>query len=261
MGLRMKACVMIPSYNTGPLLRKTVTEALGAWQDVFVIIDGSTDGSDDDLESVATPDGHRLRVHRLPRNQGKGAAVLSGVNLALAEGFTHALSMDADGQHPADSIKQFMALGEKYPGALVLGDPVFDDSAPSIRLKGRKISNWWANFTTMWWGIHDSLFGMRLYPLAPLRKVFASTFGARRFDFDPECAVRLCWKGVPVINLPTPCRYLTTEEGGISQFKYVRDNILLTWMYFRLFFGFVLRSPLLLVRALRGGNPLKEAHQ
>lgn len=254
---RMKACVLIPSYNTGPLLKKTVTEALNEWQDVFVLIDGSTDGSDDDLEALGVDHKHQLRVHRLPHNKGKGAAFLTGIKLAQEEGFTHALAMDADGQHPANYIKRYMDAGEQYPEALVLGDPIFDESAPSIRLKGRKISNWWANFTTMWWGIHDSLFGMRLYPIKPLLRVFASTIGARRFDFDPECAVRLCWKGTPVINLPTPCRYLSEEEGGVSQFKYVRDNILLTWMYFRLLIGFILRSPLLLIRVLRGGNPLK----
>ncbi len=253
----MKACVMIPSYNTGPILKKTVTEALSEWQDVFVIIDGSTDGSDDDLEATATDPSHRLRVNRLPANKGKGAAILAGLTLAIDEGFTHALTMDADGQHPAESIKYYMELGEKHPGALVLGKPVFDASVPFIRLEGRKISNWWANFTTMWWGINDSLFGMRLYPIIPLRKVFASTFGARRFDFDPECAIRLCWKGIPVINLKTPVRYLTLEEGGVSQFKYVRDNLLLTWMYFRLFFGFILRCPLLVIRVIKGGNPLK----
>jgi len=252
---------MIPSYNTGALLKTTVAAALEQWQDIFVIIDGSNDRSDVDLEDLATQANQRLRVHRLPHNQGKGAAILEGLNLAMAEGFTHALAMDADGQHPANYIQRYMELGERHPEALILGDPVFDDSAPSIRLKGRKISNWWANLTTMWWGIHDSLFGMRLYPLAPLNKVFHSTFGARRFDFDPECAVRLCWKGVPVINLKTPVRYLTAEEGGVSQFKYVRDNILLTWMYFRLLLGSILRSPILLIRQLSGGNPLKTSHQ
>jgi hypothetical protein len=175
----------------------------------------------------------------------------------MEEGFTHALTLDADGQHPTDHIQAFMDLGKSHPDALVLGDPIFDDSAPSVRLKGRKISNWWANFDTLWWGISDSLFGMRLYPLKPLRRAFASTFGARRFDFDPEVAVRLCWQGIPVINHPTPVRYLTAEEGGVSQFKYFRDNVLLTWMYFRLLIEFILRSPLLIFRKLTRGNPLK----
>lgn len=253
----MKACVIIPSYNTGPLLRETVRKALDAWQDIFVVIDGSTDGSDADLEMLATESSQKLRIIRHSKNMGKGSAILTGIDLALDEGFTHALTMDADGQHPADYIQKFMLLGQSHPEALILGNPIFDDSAPSIRLKGRKISNWWANFDTLWWGIGDSLFGMRLYPLKPLRRAFRSTFGARRFDFDPEVAVRLCWQGIPVINLPTPVRYLTVEEGGVSQFKYLRDNILLTWMYFRLLIGFVLRSPILITRKLMGGNPLK----
>ncbi len=253
----MKGCVLIPSYNTGPLLRETVQGALAAWCDVFVVIDGSTDNSDADLELLATDSNPCLRVIRLPKNQGKGSAVLTGIEVAMNEGFTHALTMDADGQHPADHIQKFMALGKAHPEALVLGDPVFDDTAPSVRLKGRKISNWWANFDTLWWGINDSLFGMRLYPIQPLRKAFRSTFGARRFDFDPEVAVRLCWQGIPILNLKTPVRYLTPEEGGVSQFKYLRDNILLTWMYFRLLIGFILRSPLLIFRSIKGGNPLK----
>ncbi|BDS07777.1 hypothetical protein NT6N_28170 [Oceaniferula spumae] len=248
---------MIPSYNTGPLLEKTVRGALAVWQDVFVIVDGSTDGSADDLEKVAAGPDQRLRVHRLPENQGKGSAVLKGLELALEEGFTHALAMDADGQHPADYIAHYMAAGEKYPEALVLGQPVFDASAPALRVNGRKVSNWWANFVTGWWGIKDSLFGMRLYPLVPLKKAFASTLFARRFDFDPEVVIRMCWRGTPLLNLPTPVKYLTEEEGGVSQFRYLRDNTLLTWMYFRLLIGAIIRSPFLFVRILKGGNPLK----
>jgi glycosyltransferase involved in cell wall biosynthesis len=249
----MKPCVLIPSYNSGPLLRSTVAGALAAWEDVFVVIDGSTDGSDTDLESVADGSGG-LRVHRLPVNRGKGAAVLEGIALAQAEGFTHALTMDSDGQHPADHIRRFMETGKAHPESLVLGEPVFDASAPALRVNGRKVSNWWANLETGWWGIHDSLFGMRLYPIAPLLEVFSKTAFARRFDFDPEVAVRLCWRGVPVINLKTPVRYLTAEEGGVSQFRYLRDNTLLTGMHIRLFVGFLSRIPAL-VR--RGRNPLR----
>ncbi len=249
----MKPCVLIPSYNSGPLLRRTVAGALDEWEDVFVVIDGSTDGSDEGLENLAA-ENKRLRVHRLPENQGKGSAVLAGISRAAGEGFTHALAMDADGQHPANFIARFMETGKDHPEALVLGRPVFDASAPSLRVKGRKISNWWANLETFWWGIDDSLFGMRLYPIAPLRKVFSETLFARRFDFDPEVAVRLCWKGVPVINLPTPVIYLSAGEGGVSQFRYLRDNILLSSMHFRLVIGFFLRLPVLL---LRGRNPLK----
>lgn len=253
----MKACVLIPSYNSGPLLRQTLAGVLEVWDDVLVVIDGSTDGSDANLENLGGGSSN-LRVHRLPQNRGKGSAILQGITLAAEEGFTHALAMDADGQHPAEHIKYFMESGRSHPEALVLGEPVFDANAPALRVNGRKISNWWANLETCWWGIHDSLFGMRLYPIAPLKQVFSETSFARRFDFDPEVAVRLCWKGVPVINLKTPVRYLTKEEGGISQFRYLRDNILLTSMHMRLFFGFLPRLPIMLARRK---NPLKNLHQ
>jgi len=245
----MKACVLIPSYNSGPLLRQTLAGVLAVWDDVFVVIDGSTDGSDAGLEALGSGGSARLRVLRLPVNRGKGSAVLVGITKAQEEGFTHALAMDADGQHPAGYIRRFMELGQMNPEALVLGEPVFDASAPALRVNGRKISNWWANLETCWWGIHDSLFGMRLYPIAPLKKVFSQTLFARRFDFDPEVAVRMCWLGIPVTNLKTPVRYLTAEEGGISQFRYLRDNALLSAMHTRLFFGFLLRLPVLLFRS------------
>lgn len=253
---RMKACVLIPSYNSGSLLRQTLAGVLEIWDDVFVVVDGSSDGSDSGLEELGNGAGKNLRIHRLQQNQGKGSAVLKGISLAAEEGFTHALAMDADGQHPAAHIARFMKTGETYPDALVLGEPVFEEDAPCLRVQGRKVSNWWANLETCWWGIHDSLFGMRLYPIAPLQNVFSETGFARRFDFDPEVAVRLCWKGVPVINLKTPVKYLTAEEGGISQFRYLRDNTLLTGMHIRLFLGFLLRLPILL---LRPKNPLKQA--
>jgi glycosyltransferase involved in cell wall biosynthesis len=250
----MKACVLIPSYNSGPLLRDTLAGVRAVWNDVVVVIDGSTDGSDSGIEEMTDEGEPGLHVYRLPVNSGKGAAVLHGITKAKELGFTHALTMDADGQHPSDYIARYMETGRKYPEALVLGEPVFDASAPAVRVNGRKLSNWWANLETGWWGIHDSLFGMRLYPIAPLMQVFSETRFARRFDFDPEVAVRLCWSGLPVINIKTPVRYLTSEEGGISQFRYVRDNILLTSMHLRLVGGFLLRLPLL---PFRSGNRFK----
>lgn len=250
----MKACVLIPSYNSGPLLRQTLAEVLEVWNDVFVVIDGSTDGSDAGLEELGKSGDANLRVLRLPVNCGKGAAVLEGIGLAQQQGFTHALAMDADGQHPADHVRRYMETSRAHPDALVLGEPIFDSSAPAVRVNGRKLSNWWANVETCWWGIHDSLFGMRLYPIAPLLEVFSQTRFARRFDFDPEVAVRLCWLGLPVINIRTPVRYLSLEEGGVSQFRYLRDNILLTSMHLRLFTSFLVRFPTLLSR---GRNPLK----
>ena len=109
-----------------------------------------------------------LRVLRRQRNGGKGAAVLDGARAAPRQGFTHALVMDSDGQHPADWIGASWRRPRRSRTAMVLGEPVFDASAPAMRVEGRRISNWWANLETLWAGIHDSLFGFRVYPIAPL---------------------------------------------------------------------------------------------
>lgn len=240
--------VIIPSYNTGILLKKTVAEALQQWTPVWVVIDGSDDGSEKLLSAMEADHLNKLRIIQSSQNSGKGAALLKGVSQAQADGFTHVLTMDADYQHPANYIKQYMKLSLQNPKAMILGEPIFDASAPSLRVKGRRISNWWANLETLGWGIHDSLFGMRVYPIDHFLKTMQSTRWARRFDFDPEIAVRMAWLGVPVLNLPTPVRYILKEDGGVSQFKYGRDNVLLAWMHTRLFFGLLLRLPHLLLR-------------
>ncbi len=239
--------VLIPSYNPGPLVFETVRDSRRYWSPVWVIVDGSTDGTPARLEAMARED-PELRVVVSQRNRGKGAAVLDGIGLAAAEGYTHVLTMDSDGQHAAASIPEFMARSRDEPRAMILGDPVFDASAPKIRLRGRRISNWWANLETLWAGIGDSLFGFRVYPIADLAAVMGRSGWMRRFDFDPEAAVRLVWRGVPPVNVRAAVRYLKPEEGGVSHFDYWRDNVLLTWMHMRLFLGFLLRLPVLLWR-------------
>ncbi len=239
--------VLIPSYNSGALVLRTVREALAQWAPVWVVVDGSTDGTDAQLLALTATEPH-LRVLVLPVNRGKGAAVLHGLEIARREGYTHALTMDADGQHPAGHIGAFMAASQRVPEAMVLGVPQFDASAPALRRRGRRISNWWANLETLGAGVQDSLFGFRVYPIGPLVDVMQSRRWMRRFDFDPEAAVRLAWAGVPPLNLPAPVRYLTAAEGGVSHFNYLRDNVLLTGMHIRLMVEFVLRLPLLLLR-------------
>jgi len=186
-----------------------------------------------------------LRVFVLSRNQGKGAAILHGLRAARAAGFTHALTMDADGQHPAEAIGGFMAASIAAPEAMILGLPVFDATAPAVRVHGRKLSNWWTDLETRHAGIGDSLCGFRVYPIAPLIDVMAQTRFARRFDFDAEAAVRLCWRGVPPLNRAVKVRYLSAAEGGVSHFRYIRDNALLTLMHVRLVLGCLWRLPAL----------------
>ena len=245
--------VIIPSYNTGAKVLETVRQARKFWTPVWVVVDGSTDGTDRQLLALAEQDAG-LRVLVLPHNSGKGAAVLHGLQEAAKQHFTHALTMDADGQHPAEKIPEFMARSIASPNALLLGLPQFDASAPSLRVRGRKVSNWWANLETCWQGIGDSLFGFRVYPIAPLIDIMRHNPWMRRFDFDVEAAVRLVWRGVVPINVPAPVYYFSADEGGVSHFNYVRDNVLLTWMHARLFCGFVVRLPWLLWRKISGRN-------
>ena len=242
--------VLIPSYNPGPRVVDTVLAARRQWNPVWIVVDGSTDDSPRQLQAMAaTDDG--LHVIVLPENRGKGAAVLEGITRAVAAGYTHALTMDSDGQHPADLIPAFMEVSQAHPEAMVLGKPVFAADAPALRVNGRKVSNGWANLETLWMGIGDSLYGFRVYPIAPLVRVMQASRWMRRFDFDPEAVVRLCWAGVRPVNIAAPVRYFRANEGGVSHFRYLRDNLLLTWMHTRLFAGFLLRLPLLLLRWLR----------
>ena len=241
--------VLIPSYNPGAKALETVRAARAQWEPVWVVVDGSTDGSAEELRAAARMD-QGLRVLVRERNGGKGAALLDGLLAAQREGFTHALTMDADGQHPAERIRAFMSASMAMPAAMILGDPVFDESAPAIRLRGRRIANWCTNLETLWAGVHDTLFGFRVYPIAPLIEVMERNRWMRRFDFDPEAVVRLSWRGVPLVNLPAPVRYFRSEEGGVSHFRYWRDNVLLTSMYLRLCAGFLVRLPWLSARRL-----------
>jgi len=246
--------VLVPSYNPGPRGDETVQAARARWTPVWVVVDGSTDGSAERLSAMAERD-PGLVVLRLAENRGKGAAVLHGLEAALAKGYTHALTMDADGQHPADLIPAFMAASQARPDAMVLGRPVFDHSAPLLRVRGRRISNAWTNLETLRAGIEDSLYGFRVYPIAPLVAVMRRHRWMRRFDFDTEAVVRLAWRGVPPVNLAAPVKYLNAAEGGVSHFRYGRDNLLLTWMHTRLMLGFLMRLPVLVARRLRGSPP------
>jgi glycosyltransferase involved in cell wall biosynthesis len=224
--------VIIPSFDSGPLLARTVAAARAHWAPVWVVIDGSTDDSVAAVDAMVGGD-PGVRVLRLPRNRGKGAAVRHGMMTAAASGFTHALVMDADGQHPAESIRTFMAHSADRPDALIMGRPVFGADAPWIRVLSRRLCNTGAALLTLR-RVGDTLFGFRVYPIAALLSVMWESNGMQRFDFDPEAVIRLAWEGTPLVHLPTQVRYLSRAEGGVSHFNYVRDNLLLTGMVLRL---------------------------
>lgn len=224
----MKPLVLIPSYNPGPALHRVVADALPHGLPLWVVSDGSTDQSH---LTIGQP-GVRLIV--LPQNHGKGEAVRQGLIAAAPEAFTHALVMDADGQHPAHCIPGFIAASEANPDAMILGNPQFGPDAPAIRVLGRRAANLATRLAAPGANIADALFGFRVYPIAPLLHAFAATRHMRGFDFEPEAAIRLARLGVPVINRPAPVRYFRREQGGVSHFRYVADNIKLVRMYARL---------------------------
>jgi len=224
--------VLIPSFNSGALLAATVASARKYWAPVWVIIDGSTDGSAAAIEMMTQRD-PRLRILHLPVNSGKGAAVRIGLAAAQSDGFTHALVMDADGQHPADRIPAFMSTSISAPDSLVMGRPIFGADAPRARVLGRRLCNACAVLETMR-PVGDTLFGFRVYPVGALLSIMQQSRGMNRFDFDPEAVVRLVWQDLKLIHLPTPVRYLSQAEGGVSHFSYLRDNLLLIGMHLRL---------------------------
>ncbi|MDD5198844.1 MAG: glycosyltransferase family 2 protein [Terrimicrobiaceae bacterium] len=244
--------VLLPSYNSGKMLARVASEVAARWLPVWIVIDASTDASARLLDPLLACNPFVRRIV-LVENSGKGGAVLAGLRAAGAEGFTHALVMDADGQHAVDAIAPFLARSKREPDAMILGVPIFGDDAPPERVKGRRVGNWWANLATLWGGIDDSLFGFRVYPVRESIEILDSIRTARRFDFDTELAVRLYWRGVRPINIPVPVCYPSRDAGGVTHFHYVRDNLLLVAAHTRLFFGMLARLPRLL--AMRRRRP------
>ncbi|MFI9654784.1 glycosyltransferase family 2 protein [Guyparkeria sp. GHLCS8-2] len=244
--------ILIPCYDPGPRIENTVRDALahGDGLPVWVVDDGSEPATRERLARLATAY-EPVQVLHHETNQGKGAAILTGIQAARQAGFTHALTLDADGQHPSESLPAFIACAREHPDALILGRPVFSADAPALRVHGRKISNFWANLETVWAGIGDSLFGMRVYPIDELIAVMEGTRWMRRFDFDPEAAVRLVWCGVTPVNVDAPVQYFNAEDDGVSHFRYGRDNRLLIWMHLRLMAGWLPRLPKLVLQRIR----------
>jgi predicted LPLAT superfamily acyltransferase len=172
-----------------------------------------------------------VSVHRLAQNSGKGAALMAGYQVAASRGFTHALQLDADGQHDTDAVPLLLAAMERKPEALVLGRPIFDASAPRSRLLGRKLSIWSVWAATRSFAIKDPLCGMRGIPLALALRVMASAELGRRMEFDPEFAVRCVWGGAEVVSVDVNVVY---PQGGLSHFRGAADSRALSRTYARL---------------------------
>ena len=241
----MKLGAVIPVYNHGDAVGGVVQAIRAQGLPVLLVDDGSDSVCAAVLDALAAQDPRSIHLVRLPVNQGKGGAVMAGLRAAFAQGWTHALQIDADGQHDVADIPKFAAAAGAHPRHFICGCPIYDSSVPKARLYGRYATHVWVWINTLSMTVRDSMCGFRVYPLAAVVPLIDGVHIGRRMDFDVEVAVRLVWRGVPVINQPTQVRY---PAGGVSHFRALQDNLLISWMHARLFFGMLLRLPLLLWR-------------
>lgn len=228
--MSFRPCIVIPTYNNPQTIRGVVVAARAYLTDVIVV----DDGSDAHTQSILTEihEDALAVVIRRDKNGGKGAAVKMGFEHAYAEGFTHVLQIDGDGQHDTRVIDDFLAASRRAPHALIIGYPEYDASVPAHRLNARKFTNLWVNLEIGEKGVvRDAMVGVRVYPLHVVRQLPVQ---GDRMDFDIEIAVRYAWTGCGVINLPVPVRYLSAEEGGVSHFRMWKDNALFAWLHTRL---------------------------
>jgi glycosyltransferase involved in cell wall biosynthesis len=241
-----RPCIVIPIYDHGSTIHALVAALSAHGLPIYIVDDGSHAPTQAELARVAR-DFPLVRLRRLTQNSGKGAAMKHALNWAHAEGMSHALQIDADGQHDVRDVPRFLACGAERPEAMIVGDPQFDASAPKARLYGRRLTNFWVCVETLSMAVKDSQCGFRLYPLAATRALIERAALPRRYSFDIAIVVRLAWCGTPVRNLPTRVVYPT---GGLSHFDMLADNVRITCLHTMLVFGMLLRLPLLLGRRL-----------
>lgn len=239
-------CIVVPLYNHAAALKGTIDRLLPFGIPILIVDDGSTDGSSDIARelSVALP---CVDLVMLPMNRGKGFAVMAGMREANARGYTHVVQVDADGQHDIDKLGELLELSGRNPSALVSGRPQFDHNAPLARRMGRWATHVWVWIETLSTSIPDSMCGFRIYPLQACMELIDSVSLGHRMDFDIEIAVRLHWRGVPFLPLDVKVDY---PDGGVSHFSPWRDNLLISWLHTRLFFGMLLRFPAIVWRRL-----------
>jgi len=243
-----KPCVIIPVYNHEQVVSVVVNAVLAHDLPCILIDDGSSAVCANVLTQIAVAAAERVTLLRHPHNRGKGGAMLTGFQWAANAGYTHALQIDADGQHCTDDIPRFLKLAAAHPAAVIVGYPQYDANVPTARFYGRYLTHVWVWINTLSFDIKDSMCGFRVYPLSVVTALLQQTRLRERMDFDTDVLVRLHWRGVTMINVPTRVTY---PADGISHFRMVWDNLLISRMHATLFFGMLLRLPVLLARKLK----------
>ncbi len=246
--MQCRPCVLVPIYNQVTELPATLKAAQALDLPLLLVNDGSAAQYTTTIESLAQEYDALLVSHS--HNDGKGAAIRSGMRKAHSAGFSHALQIDADGQHATEDMPRFLQAMQAYPDALIVGYPQFDESIPKHRFYGRYLTHVWVWINTLSLEVRDSMCGFRIYPVASACELFNTERIGNRMDFDCEFIVRWVWRGYALQQLQTRVIY---PENGSSGFRIIRDNMLITWMHTRLFFGMLRRLPRLLTQ--RRGRP------
>ena len=241
--------VVIPVYDHAHAIGAVVQGVLASGVPCLLVDDGSHLACAQVLDALARAHAPQVTLLRLPVNQGKGGAMLAGFAEAASLGYSHVLQIDADGQHETADIPRFVALSRAQPEAVICGIPVYDASVPKARLYGRYATHIWVWINTLSLQIRDSMCGFRLYPLAPVTRLIGEETIGRRMDFDSEILVRLFWRGIQVISVPTAVTY---PSDGVSHFDVWRDNVRISRMHARLFLGMLWRAPRLLWQRIAG---------
>lgn len=242
----MRVCVVVPHYDHVEQFTSMLDDLVSEHLPIIVVDDASPENAFRQLEEVLDRAAPGALLLRHTENQGKGGAVMTGLKAAYDAGYSHALQVDADGQHNAADIPRFVSQATKHPEALICGKPIFDASISRLRYYARYITlflSWLESLDTV---IEDAMCGFRVYPLSRVVPVFERSRTGKRMAFDPEILVRCVWEGIELRYLPVEVKY---PEGGKSHFHYIGDNLEISWMHTRLIFGMLIRLPRLLTRS------------
>src|SRR5262245_24352394 len=250
------ACVVIPVYDHERAIGAVVQSMLQQGLPVLLVDDGSGEACARELQRLSALSDVSLLRH--DRNRGKGAAVCSGLRAAHECGFTHAVQIDADGQHTLGDVRRFVEEARSHPDHVVCGYPVFDASIPPSRYYGRYLTHALVWVETLSLDIIDSMCGFRVYPLAAAVAQLERHAVGARMDFDTDMIVRLHWRHVPMRWLATRVSY---PIDGVSHYRLFLDNVRMTSLHVRLLLGMLVRLPILLWRKTGMPARAREAGQ
>ena len=239
-------CALIPVYNHSQKIASVVEELLALDLSIYLLDDGSDAACAQVLQKVASRHSS-VTLLRWDVNRGKGAVVCDGLEKAFDDGFSHALQIDADGQHDILDVPNMLSAAQKMPKAVVSAWRLYEEM-PTGRRRGRMLTDVWVWINTLSLSIKDSMCGFRIYPLAQTKQLLDKGAIGRRMDFDTDILVRLYWQGAEVTHVESKILY---HDDIPSHFDLLRDNVRISWMHTKLFFGMLLRSPRLITRNIR----------